>query len=160
MPSFRPADEVLPRAQAILERERARLRPLVDGALDLTGGSSMPGALTGGDIDLHLRVEPEAFPRAIETLRTIYDVVLPEIWTRTFATFVTREPSEAVGIAATAIDSEHDRRFRSTWARLRGDPAALAAYNALKVAHLDGDEASYRAAKAAFFDALLETTVD
>jgi hypothetical protein len=152
MRTFRPADEVLPSATRVLERERARLAVLVVGELELTGGSSQPGALTGGDIDLHLRVPPPSFDDAVAALREVYDVVHPEIWTDTLATFVTRDPDEDVGIAVTPIDSEHDRRFRTAWARLRDDPAALAAYNALK-ATVTG-EAAYQAAKAQFFDRL------
>jgi GrpB-like predicted nucleotidyltransferase (UPF0157 family) len=144
----------------VLHRERERIRPLVPGHFELTGGSSLPGALTGGDIDLHLRVAPKAFAAAVEVLDDVYHVVNPGIWTDTLATFVTREPDEDVGIAVTSIGSEHDRRFRSAWARLRRDPSMLAAYNALKAMHAGSDKAAYSASKAAFFDRLAAVTTD
>ena len=44
---LRPASEVIGRAHAILERERARLGPLLaEHDLVLVGGSSVAGALT------------------------------------------------------------------------------------------------------------------
>ena len=42
---------------------------MTDAQLQLTGGSSVPGALTGGDVDLHLRVEPAAFRATVHRLR-------------------------------------------------------------------------------------------
>ena len=45
---------------AVLARESRRLAELgVPGELVLVGGCSVPGALTRGDVDLHLRVPPE-----------------------------------------------------------------------------------------------------
>jgi GrpB-like predicted nucleotidyltransferase (UPF0157 family) len=151
---FKPAETVHPRALKVLSRERARLRRVAPGShLVLTGGSSLPGALTGGDVDLHLRVPGDVFPRVVEGLAGLYDVVHPEIWTATLATFAARDDG-AVGIAVTPIDSEHDLRFRRAWVRLATDPAALEAYNALKRRHEGGDLDDYLAAKSRFFDAI------
>jgi GrpB-like predicted nucleotidyltransferase (UPF0157 family) len=149
---FTPADTVLPRARENLQRERARLAHVTAGShLVLTGGSSVPGALTGGDIDLHLRVPPDDFARVVAELAGVYDAVHPEIWSETLATFEARDDS-AVGVAVTPIGSEHDVRFRRAWIRLATDPVALEAYNALKRRHEGGDPAAYLAAKSAFFD--------
>ncbi len=153
MPEFQLADPRLARAQAILEREAQRLSDIPGAILELTGGSSMTGALTGGDVDLHLRVPPQAFAAAVEGLSARYVVVHPEIWSATLATFEV-PGNERIGVAATPIGSEHDLRFRSAWQRLRADPAALGAYNAMKRAHADADEATYLAAKAEFFEDL------
>ena len=151
---FRPSEEVLDGAHAVLRRERRRLRALTDGELLLTGGSSVPGALTGGDVDLHLRVEPAAFAATVDGLRTVYEVVHPEIWADSLATFGVR--GEAVGIAVTPIGSEHDSRFVESWRRLRAEPALLAAYNAMKREHDGPDDPAYEAAKSAFFDRVME----
>ena len=152
-PRFVPAEGLGDVVHRILERERARLADVRDATLEVTGASSLPGALTGGDIDLHLRVSPERFAAVVATLSDRYEVVHPEIWTDTLATF--RVPGRPeVGVAATPIGSEHDRRFRAAWLRLRTDPAALAAYNEMKRAHEGAPTAEYLAAKRAFFDAL------
>ena len=153
MPEFAPASAGLPRARAILDRETERLRDISGAILELTGGSSVAGALTGGDVDLHLRVPPQAFEAAVALLRDRYEVVHPEIWSPSLATFQV-PGDELVGVAVTPIGSEHDERFRRAWDRLRTDPAALAAYNAMKQAHAESDDAVYLAAKTAFFENL------
>jgi hypothetical protein len=150
-----PASRLLPEARRILADQRRRIESLVpDGELVLTGGTSLAAALTGGDIDLHLRVPADAFDRAVDALRTAYDIVRPEIWAAaSLATFVDRIDPR-IGVAVTPIGSEHDRRFVRTWDRLRRDPAALEAYNAMKRAHSAGGAARYEREKSAFFDRL------
>ena len=151
---FRPAADLGTLPADVLARERRRLGPLVPGAvLELTGGSSVPGALTGGDVDLHLRVDPPGFADAVAALTRVYEIVHPDIWSATLATFAV-PGAEAVGVAVTPVGSVHDRRFRRAWARLRTDPDALATYNAMKTAHAAGEEAAYLRAKALFFDAI------
>jgi hypothetical protein len=125
----------------------------IGGELRLTGGSSVAGALTGGDVDLHLRVKPAMFRDAVAVLGRHEEIVHPEIWSDGLATFTVRgEPW--IGIAVTAIGGEHDRRFRRAWQRLRNDRSVLDAYNAIKDSHRGRDRAGYEVAKAAFFDAL------
>jgi GrpB-like predicted nucleotidyltransferase (UPF0157 family) len=152
-PTLRPAGEFADAAQRILTAVRARLAPLLpDHDLVLTGGSSVPGALTKGDIDLHLRAAPHDFAATIATLRTLYAVVHPDIWQATLATFAI-EADLPTGLAVTPAGGEHDMRFRRTWKLLAADPDLLAAYNALKLAG-GGD---YERRKSAFFDRLENT---
>lgn len=152
--AFQPSELVLPRARAVLRRERGRLTEIVPGCeILLTGASSMPGALTSGDIDLHLRVPPAGWAAAIGALSDAYRVVHPEIWSSTLATFASHDDA-LVGIAATPMGSEHDVRFRRAWERLATDPAALVSYNELKRSHAGGDLEAYLSAKGAFFEAL------
>lgn len=157
MPEFHLAAQGLARARGILEREAQRLSDIPGAILELTGGSSVAGALTGGDVDLHLRVPPDAFEGTVGLLGARYDVVHPEIWSATLATFEV-PGDERIGVAVTPIGSEHDVRFRGAWERLRADPAALGAYNAMKRAHADADERAYLAAKADFFEELARTS--
>jgi hypothetical protein len=111
---MRPATDFLDAATAILAAERARLAPLVRGSweLVLTGGSSVPGALTKGDVDLHLRVGPAGFAECVAALRGAYDVVHPEIWQDTLATFEVPGAPLPTGVAVTPVGSAHDVRFR------------------------------------------------
>jgi GrpB-like predicted nucleotidyltransferase (UPF0157 family) len=151
---LRPAAEFRRQALTIVALERDRLRTLgVEGQLELIGGSSVPGALTRGDVDLHLRVPPAAFAGVIGRLRRTYDVVHPEIWGSTLATF-TLPAALPTGMAVTPAGSEHDLRFTRTWQLLAADPALLADYNAVKLAAAGGDR-GYEERKSAFFDQLL-----
>jgi hypothetical protein len=136
------------RARAIAEVVRGLLRAHgVAGELTLTGGSSLPGLLTKGDIDLHLRVSAADFADVVERLRGVADAAHPEIWTDTFATFE-RIQEPIVGIAVTVVGSEHDTRFTSGWAHLAEHADAREEYNALK------RRVEYEAEKSRFFDTI------
>ena len=119
----------------------------------------MPGALTKGDVDLHLRVPPDAFAAAVAALSErpglaeLHRVVHPEIWQPTLATFDVVAPLPT-GLAVTPVGSEHDLRFTRTWALLRERPDLVAAYNAAKLAGTIGDD-GYEQRKSAFFDHVL-----
>ncbi len=144
------SDELGPAVRRILAGVRQQLAPLLPAhELVLTGGTSVPGALTKGDVDLHLRVEAADFAATVAVLRGLYPVVHPEIWQDTLATFAV-PASLPTGVAVTPIGSAHDERFRRGWDRVRSDPLLLAEYNALKTA--GGD---YEARKSAFFDRLM-----
>jgi hypothetical protein len=150
-PPLRPSDEFRAAAYRILATVRAELAPVLPPhELVLTGGSSVPGALTKGDVDLHLRVAPAGFAAVVAALRDRYAVVRPEIWQPTLATFAV-EAELPTGIAVTPVGGEHDVRFRVCWRRLAEDPGAVAAYNAMKLSG-DGD---YEDRKSAFFDRLV-----
>jgi hypothetical protein len=156
---LRPASEVIGQARAILERERARLAPLLNGHdLLLVGGSSVAGALTKGDVDLHLRVAPEDFDRTVTVLRGVYQVVHPEIWQATLATFAVEAPLPT-GVAVTPAGSGHDLRFTRSWQLLAADPELLSAHNAVKL-RCENLGAEYERQKSAFFDHLVEIWPD
>lgn len=159
---LRPGSHFLGRARAILVRERALLTGLLADLpaglpagpeLALVGGSSVAGALTRGDVDLHLRLPAAAFDGAVARLRDVHPVVRPEIWQPTLATFAV-EADLPTGLAVTPAGSEHDLRFRRGWQLLAADPALLDAYNRTKLRHL-ADAAAYERAKSAFFDLLV-----
>lgn len=123
----------------------------VHGELGVTGGASVPGALTKGDIDLHLRVAPDAFRDVVARLRGAYPVASPLSWAATLAVF-DLPGHRPTGLAVTPVDSEHDRRFGLAWRLLRDDPQALAQYNSLKSGTPGAGD--YERRKSAFFSAL------
>ena len=91
MTSLHPAEEFIPGAMRILAAVRARLAPLLPPhELTLTGGSSVPGALTKGDVDLHLRVSPGDFAATVGILRTLYEVEHPDVHVRGLCEFRAR----------------------------------------------------------------------
>jgi GrpB-like predicted nucleotidyltransferase (UPF0157 family) len=141
--------------EVAFECERARLLALLPAAEVLyTGGTSIPGALTRGDLDVHVRVAPADFVSALDKLSRAYASYRRETWTDEFATFVRADAEADTGVALTAVGGEHDGRFLIAWWRLRSDPQLLAEYNALKEAHDGATEDLYRVAKCAFFDRL------
>lgn len=151
------ADDLHDAAAEVVAAERERLRTRgVPGRLVWVGGSSVPGALTRGDVDLHLRVPPEDFGTVVDALRADHVVVHPEIWCDTLATFAVDAPLPA-GLAVTPVGSEHDVRFTRTWALLRADPALLAAYNRVKTEADTTAPDDYESRKSTFFDTLLHT---
>ncbi|MCU1432424.1 MAG: hypothetical protein JWP95_1529 [Actinotalea sp.] len=145
-------------AGAVLAAEEALLRQAqVPGELVLVGGSSVPGALTRGDVDLHLRVEPPDFPTAVDRLRAVHAVVHPAVWGPSLATFALGEvaPGVPAGLAVTPVGSEHDLRFSRSWTLLAADPDLVRAYNRMKTADDGPDGPAYEDRKSAFFDSLL-----
>jgi hypothetical protein len=157
MYDLRRGADFIDMARAILRHERDRLAALLPDPheLLLIGGSSLPEALTKGDVDLHLRVPVAAFPGVVTALSDIYEVVHPQIWQPTLATFAV-EAALPAGVAVTPAGSEHDLRFTRSWQRLAADPALVLAYNDLKVRHRD-DPGKYERHKSAFFDSLVSS---
>ncbi len=115
-----------------------------------TGGSSLPGLDTAGDVDVHVRVAPAAFPAARAALADRFAVRRPELWRDGFATFAVPGAALPAEVALTARGGEHDRRFTAQWARLRDDPALVDELNRLK-RDTAGDRRRYEAAKGEFF---------
>ena len=155
--AFTPARNVRDAARAAFAAERARLVVAVpDADVRHTGGTSVDGALTKGDLDIHVRVPRARFDAARDTLDRLYLRYREEMWTRDFATFVAdpardRRPID-IGLALTAIGSEHDERFTTAWQLLAADETLLAEYNALKLSHRGRrDAARYEPEKSAFF---------
>ncbi len=144
------SDEILGDARRIHERVRRRLTDLdVPGDLVLTGGASLPGVLTKGDVDLHLRVPAPSFERAVALLTESFEPAETGIWKSTLAVFAV--PAQLpTGLAVTPFDSEHDRRFTRAWQRIAEDPTALGEYNRLKRESRDSTE--YETRKSGFFD--------
>ncbi len=127
----------------------------VPGELSLTGALCVPGVLTRGDVDLHLRVPPALWHHAVAGLQDVFPVVSPEIWCDTLATFGIPAAVPA-GLAATPAGSEHDVRFTRTWQLLAaGGPALVSELNSLKSRAWTTSFDEYELQKSAFFDRLL-----
>lgn len=148
------SDGLLEEARRVRDEVAAALDRLgVPGELRLTGAAGMPGVLTKGDVDLHLRVPVDRFGEAVDRLRRAYAVGSPHAWARTLAVFDV-PGARATGLAVTPVGSEHDVRFVTTWQRLADEPSLVADYNRVK-ASAAGTQA-YERLKSAFFDSLLQ----
>jgi uncharacterized protein len=146
------SDDRVGLALAARDRLRAEVAAWgVPGAVNLVGALSVPGLLTKGDVDLHLCIEADVFERGVGVLAQHVTPTEEAAWSATLRVFSVPSPDDVpVGLAVTPHDSEHDRRFRLAWRRLRESGALRARYNELKHARPEG----YEAAKSAFFDDL------
>lgn len=139
---------------ALVARDRLRAEIAgwgLSGAVNLVGALSVPGLLTKGDVDLHLCIESDAFEGGVGVLGHRLIPTEQTAWAATLRVFTVPHPVDVpVGLAVTPHDSEHDRRFRLAWRRLRESAALRARYNELKRAQPEG----YEAAKSDFFDDL------
>ena len=146
------SEMVIGEAQATHHRVEAHLARLgIPGVLELTGASSTPGALTKGDIDLHLRVEPASFADVLSQLDETLERANLHAWADTLAVY--NVPGDtATEMAVTPVGSEHDRRFSLAWERLRSEPQVLDEYNSLKSTAFGTP--SYDTLKAAFFTSI------
>lgn len=150
---LQPSEEFFAVADKVLETERRLLEQNgIPGVLLLVGGTSVAGALTKGDIDLHLRVPASQYDDAVATLRTLHQVMHPEIWSASLATFEIAA-DVAAGLAVTPEGSAHDVRFTRTWDILRIRPDLVQEYNRVKQAF--AGSAEYEAQKSDFFDRVL-----
>ena len=143
------------RACLLAAEQSARIRTLIPAAaVEHVGSTSIPGALTKGDVDLLVQVEAGDFDAAVTSLRALYEINQPENWTGTFASFKD-DTSFALPfgaqLAVTGSDAYLFVRLRD---RLASDPVSLERYNAIKRAHEGGDMHAYRAAKGEFIEQL------
>jgi GrpB-like predicted nucleotidyltransferase (UPF0157 family) len=155
---IRPSAELAEAVGAAFEHHREQVLRLVpDAEVEHVGATSVPGALTKGDLDVLVRVHPGEFSRAVTALRTVYAVHQPENWSPTLASFndpASRAP--AVGVQLVAAGSTSDALFGPFREALIADPALLAEYNALKQ-RLDGQSYEhYTATKGAFIEDVLQ----
>jgi GrpB-like predicted nucleotidyltransferase (UPF0157 family) len=152
--SFRPSAEFRAGAERAVALHSAEIDRLLPGAeIEHVGSTSIPGALTRGDVDLLVRVPAERFEEAVERLRGRYAVHQPENWSPTFASFA--EPGGDVGIQL-AIEGSHDATmFERLYALFRDRPELLEDYNELKRRHEGGDSEAYWREKQEFIERLV-----
>jgi len=130
-------------------RVRARL-PAVE--IRHTGGTSVSGVLTTGDVDLQVRTDARSFDAARDVLSQLYEPHCPEAWHAEGAFFVAAGSHPRVEVALTAIGSLDDFHHGEAWTLIAADPDLIDRYNTLKRAHEGGGSVDdYNAAKRDFF---------
>ncbi len=67
-------------AAAFAEHERLIRTRLACVEIRHTGGTSVPGVLTSGDVDLHVRTERQTFASARDVLCELYEPLYPDAW--------------------------------------------------------------------------------
>jgi GrpB-like predicted nucleotidyltransferase (UPF0157 family) len=141
---------------AFAEHRRRVLELLPEAEVEHVGSTAIRGALTKGDLDLLVRVEPGDFDAAVAGLRGLYAVDQPENWTATFASFADPQAADPpVGVQLAVAGSADDALFAPFRDALVGDPALLAEYNALKLRSDGEDYDRYTDVKAEFVKRVL-----
>ena len=96
------------------------------------GATAVPGCLTKGDLDVVVRVEPADFAAAEARLAGRFGRNAGSVRTEDFAAFAEAGRSPPLGIQLTVKGGALDI-FHAFAAALRGDPALVRRYNALKL---------------------------
>jgi hypothetical protein len=146
------SDTLIEQARRIHAEVRVELAAF-PGELVQTGASSLPGFLTKGDVDLHLRVRADLFPTVLVALDARYPRASLHSWAATLAVYDIPDRPLPTGLAVTPLGSEHDSRFTTGWARLADNASLRTQYNVLKLSA--PDQETYEAEKAAFFTGLV-----
>ncbi len=115
------------------------------------GGTSLPGLLTTGDVDILVRVEEHEFAHARETLTELYRPLHADAWISEAAFFEVHGSIPHVEFALTVIGSLTDLHHGDAWRQIAADPDLMDQYNAVKRAHDRGSIDEYLAAKRTFF---------
>jgi GrpB-like predicted nucleotidyltransferase (UPF0157 family) len=151
-----PVTELLPQVERVVSRVRAELASwLPQAAFEHIGGTSVPGCVTKGDVDVMACVPPEAFPAAIDVLRVHFAVKQPENWTTQFASFGDDRGYElplGVQLVTTYPGADFLVFIRD---HLLSHPESLVEYNRLKLQSAGRGAKAYWEAKDRFFSALL-----
>ncbi|MDQ3670968.1 MAG: GrpB family protein [Actinomycetota bacterium] len=150
--TFFPSDLMAEEAAAVFAKHERRIRerlPAVE--VRHTGGTSVPGVLTAGDVDLQVRTDSQSFEGARETLSDLYEPHHPEAWHSEGAFFVSPRSQPRVEVALTVIGGLDDLHHGDAWRHIAAEPDLIERYNALKRAYEGGSYDEYQAAKREFF---------
>jgi GrpB-like predicted nucleotidyltransferase (UPF0157 family) len=138
-------------AATFAEHERRIRERLPQVEVRHTGGTSVRGVLTMGDVDLQVRTDQESFGAARNALGELYEPHHPEVWHSEGAFFVAPGANPRVELALTVVGSLDDLHHGDAWRQIAADPDLIERYNAMKRAHEGGEVGDYDAAKRAFF---------
>jgi GrpB-like predicted nucleotidyltransferase (UPF0157 family) len=146
------SDDVAEEAVAAFKAHERRIRErLPDIEIRHTGGTSVPGVLTTGDVDLQVRTAKDSFAMVRDVLCGLYEPLHPEAWHSEGAFFFAAGSEPPVEVALTAIGGLDDLHHGDAWRQLAADPDLIERYNGLKREHEGGLTADYQAAKRDFF---------
>lgn len=140
----------------IFQNYRSFLEKLLTaGEIEHVGGSSVPGAITKGDLDIQVRISKHEFTRTLEELGTRFDRNRLDLWNGQFALFTDQRSPLKVDIMVTVIGSTYDtfHIFRDI---LKENRELLEEYNHLKVFHPESSYDEYTENKKAFFGKILK----
>jgi len=146
-------------AQVLFAETAQQIRAVLpDVQVEHMGSTAIPGALSKGDVDIAVLVPPgqldHYLPRLLKLGFRVQDQTL-----RTPQLCMLKCPREEVDLALQVIERDSPFEFFLTFRdRLRANPDLVATYNQIKKDARHLDDATYRAAKAAFIEQVLSET--
>jgi GrpB-like predicted nucleotidyltransferase (UPF0157 family) len=146
------SDSVAEEAAAVFAAHALRIRErLPHVEIRHHGGTSVPGLLTSGDVDLHVRADEQWFEPTRDLLCNLYEPLFPDESDSEVAYFVAPGAQPPVEIVLTLNGTVDDLHHGDAWQRIMLDHDLAEQYNALKREHEGGSLAEYKAAKNDFF---------
>lgn len=149
---FVSSDSMWELSHDAFEKEKKSLLELLpDADIQHVGSTSIPGAITKGDLDIQVRISKEGFAEAIEKLRRRYTDSHPEIWRDGFASFQNyANPDIPIGVQLTIRDTAYDD-FYIMRDEFINNPQLLQQYNSFKKDFEGKPEPDYKMAKKGLF---------
>jgi GrpB-like predicted nucleotidyltransferase (UPF0157 family)/alkylated DNA repair dioxygenase AlkB len=151
-----PPEQYQPQSIALFNALAARIKAILPQArIEHVGASSIPGAISKGDLDLCVIVRPEHFAAALAALQALgYTVKADTLRTSQLCMLVPDAPDQdhAIQLLEAGSRFEFFVVFRDT---LRTNPDALRRYNELKQAAAMLGADAYRQAKGEFIDQIV-----
>ena len=144
--------DITDKIEALFHAEKKKLTTMISNLeIEQVGGTSVPGSISKGDLDINIRVEPARFEAVKELLQTPYEVNQPDNWSATFASF--KDDPRNLGIQLTVIGS-HEDFFVLQRNYLRNHPEKVLELNALKEQFEGKSMDEYRKKKQEFFESI------
>ena len=153
-----PVDDMAVKIGSALQSALGRLREVLpDAEIHHVGATSLPGAITKGDVDLVVRVDRANFGAVIALLCTRYSRKQVENWSSTFGSFGDDDGyALPLGIQVVVRDAEEDI-FLPQRDYLLAHRDVLDKYNRIKSEHAGDAGNGYWQAKNAFFSELMNS---
>ena len=152
-----PPDQYQPNAEASFRAVADRLSAVLpDAQIEHVGASSIPGALSKGDLDICVIVKREQFANSLVRILALgYQVKVDTLRTEQLCMLIPNVPGDDHAIQLVEAGSQF-QCFLTFRDALRSDPSAVSRYNEVKRRAADQSEEEYRSAKGAFIVEVLK----
>jgi GrpB-like predicted nucleotidyltransferase (UPF0157 family) len=151
---FYEQDEYQEKCSAIFLELQSEISAVLPSAqIEHIGSSSVPGAISKGDLDIYVGVDPQAHESAVLTLIDCgYKEKLDTLRTPELCMLVAQED---IALQVVAVGSQYEffLRFRDL---LRSKPDLVRKYNELKLSCVGFSEKQYRVIKSRFIEEVLQ----
>ena len=152
---FYPADEYQASCEALFERYCYKIRVLLPLArVEHIGASSIPGAISKGDVDIFVGVSKNELEDVVVRLMSLGFIEKRDTLRTPELCMLESQSDEDVALQVVANHSEFEC-FLSFRDRLRKDASLVESYNALKLSCVGWHEDDYRRKKSLFIESVL-----